>query len=232
MSRARTSESQNWQTAAPEHGSGCLSGFIIPPLAVLVVGIFLVILTSSLGTAAEATDPQNDASDQMNKGILSPVFTPEVQYWAEYILQWANQTSLEPNLIATIMQIESCGDPQAHSSVGAMGLFQVMPYHFNTGENPYSPDINALRGLDYLQRSLTQANGNRRLAMAGYNGGIGIITRAETTWAAETHRYVQYGWPIYEEAQSGIETSTALHNWYNHYGASLCKQAAKRLGLK
>ena len=103
------------------------------------------------------------------------------------------------------MQIESCGDPRATSRAGAMGLFQVMPYHFMAGENPYQPDTNALRGLGYLKRSLDTAGGNARLALAGYNGGIGVINRGEWTWAAETARYVKYGFPIYEDARSGVD---------------------------
>ena len=34
---------------------------------------------------------------------------------------WAEQYSLDPDIIATIMQIESCGDPNAVSSAGAQG---------------------------------------------------------------------------------------------------------------
>jgi soluble lytic murein transglycosylase-like protein len=112
-----------------------------------------------------------------------------------------------------------------------MGLFQVMPYHFATGENPYAPDTNALRGLGYLKRSLDAAGGNARLALAGYNGGIGVISRGEWSWAAETARYVKYGFPIYEDARNGVTTSASLNDWYGHYGASLCRQAAQRLGL-
>jgi soluble lytic murein transglycosylase-like protein len=129
------------------------------------------------------------------------------------------------------MQIESCGDPRATSRAGAIGLFQVMPYHFVAGENPYAPDTNALRGLGYLKRSLDAAGGNARLALAGYNGGIGVISRGEWGWAAETARYVKYGFPIYEDARSGVTTSASLNEWYGRYGASLCRQAAQRLGL-
>jgi soluble lytic murein transglycosylase-like protein len=232
MSRARTSKPQSWQTAAPDQGSGCLSGFLIPPLAVLLVGFLLVMFTLRLETPAGTAQLQNSQISQTGEVPLSPIFTPEIHYWSESILLWSNQTGLEPNLIATIMQIESCGDPLARSSVGAMGLFQVMPYHFEAGENPFTPDTNALRGLGYLQRSLNQAGGNRRLAMAGYNGGIGVITRAESTWAAETIRYVQYGWPIYQDAQSGVENSPALVEWYSRYGVGLCKQAAARNGIR
>jgi soluble lytic murein transglycosylase-like protein len=129
------------------------------------------------------------------------------------------------------MQIESCGDPRATSRAGAMGLFQVMPYHFAASENPYQPDTNALRGLGYLKRSLDAAGDNIRLALAGYNGGIGVISRGEWAWAAETARYVEYGFPIYEDARRGATTSPALNEWYGRYGAGLCQQAAQRLGL-
>jgi soluble lytic murein transglycosylase-like protein len=112
-----------------------------------------------------------------------------------------------------------------------MGLFQVMPFHFHFGENPYNPETNALRGLNYLARSLQTAQGNPRLALAGYNGGIGVIGRGEWTWSAQTLRYVQYGAPMYEDARAGLAQSKNVDEWYNKYGASLCRQAANRLGL-
>jgi soluble lytic murein transglycosylase-like protein len=128
------------------------------------------------------------------------------------------------------MQIESCGDPRARSRAGAMGLFQVMPFHFYAADNPYDPDTNAARGLAYLAKSLKAANGNARLALAGYNGGIGVITRAEWTWSAETKRYVYYGAPIYEDARRGAASSSMLDEWYKKYGVALCRQASERLG--
>jgi soluble lytic murein transglycosylase-like protein len=129
------------------------------------------------------------------------------------------------------MQIESCGDPRALSRAGASGLFQVMPFHFQLGENPFNPDTNALRGTSYLSRSLQAANGDARLALAGYNGGIGVISRGEWTWSAETNRYVRFGGPIYADASSGSTSSPTLDEWYRKYGASLCRQASNRLGI-
>ncbi len=82
-----------------------------------------------------------------------------------------------------------------------------------------------------MKRSLDKAGGNARLALAGYNGGIGVISRGEWTWAAETARYVKYGSPIYEDARSGVTTSASLNEWYGRYGAGLCRQAAQRIGL-
>jgi soluble lytic murein transglycosylase-like protein len=239
MPRARTSYTSNRQTAASAQGSGCLSGFIIPPLAVLLVGLLLAFFVKGLSTPVQAESlPLPTQTNGLSASIaaipstnLSPIFTPEIHYWADSIKRWAAASNLDPNLAAVVMQIESCGDPRATSRAGAMGLFQVMPYHFTAGEDPYQPDTNALRGLGYLKRSLDTAGGNARLALAGYNGGIGVISRGEWNWAAETARYVKYGYPIYEDARSGIATSASLNEWYGHYGAGLCRQAAQRLGL-
>lgn len=258
MPRARSSYTSDWQTAASTQGSGCLSGFFIPPLAVLIVGALLAFFVKGLNIPAQAKSlspavtiagtsvPQSTSAQAGNSSLaitvvdesaaipstsLSPIFTPEIHYWADSIIRWSAASDLDPNLAAVVMQIESCGDPRATSRAGAMGLFQVMPYHFATGENPYAPDTNALRGLGYLKRSLGTAGGNARLALAGYNGGIGVISRGEWTWAAETVRYVKYGFPIYEDARSGVTTSAALNEWYGRYGAGLCRQAAQRIGL-
>jgi soluble lytic murein transglycosylase-like protein len=160
---------------------------------------------------------------------ISPIFSREVQYWAKDIVRWANESSLDPNLVAAIMQIESCGDPRAISRSGAIGLFQVMPFHFHITDNPFNPDTNALRGLNYLSRALEAAGGNARLAMAGYNGGIGVISRGEWTWPSETQRYVQIGAPLYEEARSGATTSPTMEKWFGT--SNLCRQARNRLGI-
>ena len=112
-----------------------------------------------------------------------------------------------------------------------MGLFQVMPYHFTDSDDPYDPDTNAKRGLAYLQRSLEKAGGQARLALAGYNGGIGVIGRSESSWAGETQRYAYWGSGIYAEASSGATESSRLQEWLAAGGASLCRQAHARLGL-
>ena len=236
MPRARTSYTSDRQTAASAQGSGCLSGFLIPPLAVLLVGLLLAFFVKGLSIPVQAeslsvTTTMQTTISAVPATSLSPIFTPEIHYWADSITRWAAVSNLDPNLAAVVMQIESCGDPRATSRAGAIGLFQVMPFHFQAGEDPYQPDTNALRGLDYLKRSLDTAGGNARLALAGYNGGIGVISRGEWSWAAETARYVKYGYPIYEDARSGVTTSASLNEWYGRYGAGLCRQAAQRLGL-
>ena len=163
---------------------------------------------------------------------LSPVFTPSVQYWEDRILKWAAEYEIDPNLIATVMQIESCGNPQARSPVGAAGLFQVMPYHFAEGEDPYDPDTNARRGLEYLSRGLELSGGHAGLALAGYNGGHSVIERGYETWSRETQRYYRWGSGIYREASAGWESSPTLAAWLAAGGQSLCEQAEVQLGLR
>jgi hypothetical protein len=235
------------QTAAFFQG-GCLSGLLIPPLAVVCMGVILVFLllalepVSTLAAAPGLSDSaivqgntdQNSTlfpASQAQVGAISAVFRPEVQYWSAAIQVWATADGLDPNLVATVMQIESCGDPDARSRVGAMGLFQVMPFHFASGEDPYNPDTNAARGMAYLKRSLEAANGDIRLALAGYNGGIGVIGRSESSWAAETQRYAYWGSGIYTEASNGAAESLRLQEWIEAGGASLCRQAHSRLGI-
>ena len=225
MPRARPVYEYRQTAATPqEEGSGCLSGFTIVPLSVLFISVILA-------SFAWRTNPSSVDLPPVTSTNISSIFRIEILYWADSISKWAAASQLDPNLVATIMQIESCGDPRARSSAGAMGLFQVMPFHFYAIDDPYSPNINAARGLAYLARSLQTAGGNTRLAMAGYNGGIGLISRAEWTWPAQTKRYVQYGAPIYEDAHNSLSSSAALNEWYEKYGVSLCRQAHQRLGL-
>ncbi len=231
MPRARPAEIIRQTAETPEEqGSGCLSGFTIIPLSVLFVSAILASFAWRINPTSTAL-PSVDSPPAVISAKISPIFRIEILHWADSISKWAAASQLDPNLVATIMQIESCGDPRARSSAGAMGLFQVMPFHFYAIDDPYNPDTNAARGLAYLARSLATGGGNAQLAMAGYNGGIGLISRSEWTWPAQTQRYVKYGVPIYEDARAGLSSSTALDEWYQKYGVSLCRQAHQRLGL-
>lgn len=205
--------SEEMQPREAARSSGCLSVLLFPPFSVLLFGgiLFWALLQVRLAIAA----PTHIAS----------FFSPSVQRWEANILRWATEHELDPNLVATVMQIESCGDPLAISSAGALGLFQVMPYHFAAKENQIHPDTNALRGLDYLRRSLDNFNNDPSLALAGYNGGIHGATRPQSEWAQETRDYVYWGEHIYADARSGFDTSVVLTEWLAAGGASLCAQA-------
>jgi soluble lytic murein transglycosylase-like protein len=192
----------------------------------------LALATAHLKTPeAQAQSPAANHNGSTGNGALAPLFTPEIQFWSASIIRWASEHGVDPNIAATVMQIESCGNPSARSSAGASGLFQVMPFHFLSSEDAYDPDINALRGLNYLAESLQRSGGDARLALAGYNGGIGVIGRSEASWAAETIRYAYWGSGIYADALQNASTSSRLNEWLAAGGAGLCRKARERLGI-
>ncbi len=162
---------------------------------------------------------------------ISHAFTPEVQHWAPEIGRWSAEFGLPADLIATVMQIESCGHPQVESTAGALGLFQVMPFHFGGGEDPLLPEVNASRGLSYLARGFELTGGDLALTLAGYNGGHGMISRPAAGWPAETQRYVRWGTQILSDIQQGSIPSPGLAAWLDAGGASLCRRAAAALGI-
>ncbi len=195
----------------------------------------LLVLKATPVLAAGAADKERGASSasataQAEKSAeIAPFFTPEVQHWRHKIARWAEQYGLDPNLIAVVMQIESCGNPRAVSGAGALGLFQVMPFHFAAGENAFDPDTNARRGLGYLKAAMERAHGEVSLALAGYNGGLGVIGAPRSAWPAETRRYVAWAAPIYRDAAAGKKKSTALQKWYNLSGRWMCARAQAEL---
>jgi hypothetical protein len=210
------------------------------PLAVigfaLLIGGFVaqLVLATDLQPITIVAPPVKPSPAQPITPVVtvSEVFTPEVRYWSDDIVRWAKPYNLDPNLVATVMQIESCGNPAAVSKSGAQGLFQVMPFHFSAGENMLDPDTNAKRGLDYLSLGLSVSKDQPGLALAGYNGGHSQISKTWSLWPAETKRYFYWGSGIYGDAQAGSKSSARLTEWLTAGGASLCARAHQQLGLQ
>ncbi|MCJ7716849.1 MAG: transglycosylase SLT domain-containing protein [Anaerolineales bacterium] len=213
--------------AAQNRPSGCLRRFLLPPISVILISIGLAVLLSQINVDLVETAPLTSENSSSTENQIASLFSPEVLAWQENILDWSDKYQLDPNLVATVMQIESCGYSRAESSVGAMGLFQVMPYHFKEGEDPFKPGINARRGLSYLRQAL-KSGGDVRLALAGYNGGITGAQNPEENWPEETRRYVYWGLKIYKDAEEGKEHSPRLQEWLDSGGSSLCLAASNQ----
>lgn len=207
-----------------------LPGWIL--LAFVLVILLPNALTATLGAAGRAISrlPQS-VGVAPSYGYIAPMFTSSVDYWSSHIAQWAARYDLDPNLLATIMQIESCGDATVVSYAGAQGLFQVMPFHFAAGENQLDPDTNAMRGADFLNQCLGWANGNTGLAIACYNGGPSVLSKPFSAWPAQTQRYFTWGTTIYNDAVQNKNASDSLQNWLDAGGSSLCRRAATTLGI-
>lgn len=204
-------------------------GMTVGVMAALVV----LLLRGSVATVASSESGAYESilEARLNRERIAPVFTPEVQFWSPWIMKWAREYKIDPDILATVIQIESCGHYLVSSPAGAQGLFQVMPFHFAEGENMLDPETNARRGIAYLIGSLQRADGHIGLAMAGYNGGWGVIPRGWGRWATETRNYYRWGSLIYMDALAGktTEESAALQSWLNAGGINLCRRAAEVL---
>lgn len=211
----------------------------------LSISIIISLLVSIRPTPTASVSQSNASSETGENSVtetgsavasaagvaIADVFAPSVQYWSPQIVAWAEEFDLDPNLVATIMQVESCGDPAAVSSAGAQGLFQVMPFHFQSGEDSLDPDTNARRGLAYFVERLEQTGGDVGRAFAGYNGGHGAAATGWDNWLPETQRYYTWTTGIYGDIQQGNLDSATLQRWRQAGGSSLCRQATQRLGI-
>jgi hypothetical protein len=191
----------------------------------VMVGFTIVLARGGIERIPMRIEPTPQPPD------LSPVFTPEVQYWKPWIMRWSAEYGVDPDILGTVIQIESCGHFLVNSPAGAQGLFQVMPFHFTEGEDMLNPDVNAKRGINYLLGGLRKADGHIGLAMAGYNGGWGVIDWGWAGWATETRNYYRWGSLIYMDALQNKkpEESAALQEWLNAGGINLCRLANRVL---
>ena len=193
----------------------------------LALGLACALMAWRMGPALQLRLAAAAPPAEPRAPSVPTVFTPEVRRWERAIVTWSAQYALPAALIATVMQIESCGDARAVSGAGAQGLFQVMPFHFKPGEDPGDPQTNARRGLAYLARALELSEGRVDLALAGYNGGLSRISQAPDAWPAETQRYVAWGSGIFADVTEGRSGSPALQAWLEAGGARLCRAAAQ-----
>lgn len=192
----------------------------------------ILLITGAAQRPAPIREPIVAAEQQypaLDPNRIAYVFTPEVQYWGDDIMRWSKEYGVDHNILATVVQIESCGDYTVSSPAGAQGLFQVMPFHFSDAEQSRmtEPNINAARGIAYLKGGLEIADGHIGLAMAGYNGGWGVINRGWAGWARETRNYYTWGSQIYQDALEGknTEQSASLQSWLAAGGINLCRRA-------
>lgn len=159
---------------------------------------------------------------------LVSFYTPEVRYWQDELSRWAREYGVNPNVLAIVIQIESCGDMAAISGAGALGLMQVMPFHFDFGENMLNPDTNVRRGIGVLKECLTVfARYDLGLAMACYNGGPSVTQRPYRDWAAETRYYYEWATGLWADVVAGRRESATLAAWLDAGGRQLCTQAAQ-----
>ena len=97
----------------------------------------------------------------------------------EAVEQIAAQVSLPPQLIHSVIKVESNYNPFAVSPKGAQGLMQLIPStarRFGVA-NVFNPAENIEGGSSYLKYLLDLFGGNYALALAAYNAGEAAVAK-------------------------------------------------------
>lgn len=131
---------------------------------------------------------------------------PPARY-GKIITYYANLDHVPAALIAAVIAQESGFNPNAVSPKGAEGLMQLMPAtaaRFGVTD-PFDP-VQAIRGgTAYLAHLLREFNGNKRLAIAGYNAGGQAVVNAgyHIPPYPETEHYVPAVLGYYQRIRDG-----------------------------
>ncbi|MCY3831896.1 MAG: lytic transglycosylase domain-containing protein [Chloroflexi bacterium] len=196
---------------------------------------FAIVLASSIfwDDAARIGGPLSSSLVHWLRGAreveLAEFLAPAVLHWSDEIDRWSARYEVDARLLATVMQIESCGHPTVVSNAGARGLFQVMPFHFEAGEDMLDPDTNAKRGAAFLNYCAEVADDVIGLTLACYNGGPSVLSRPRESWSYETQKYYRWGVGIYSDALAGAAQSETMDQWLAAGGARLCARALEEL---
>ncbi len=102
-----------------------------------------------------------------------------------YVVHYAIQYRVPPELIAALIDVESRWNPHALSNKGAMGLMQLMPAtakRFGAFQ-PFDAEQNIAAGTRYVTTLMWEFRGDLRLVAAAYYAG--------DYWIADVVAYVQ-----------------------------------------
>ncbi|RMG01986.1 MAG: DUF4124 domain-containing protein [Nitrospirae bacterium] len=105
----------------------------------------------------------------------------------------ADRYGLNPELVKSVIEVESAWNPYARSKRGALGLMQLMPETARElgVHDPFDPVANIDGGTRYL-KYLIDRFGDLKLALAAYNAGPTVVEKyGKIPPIRETRDYVR-----------------------------------------
>ena len=136
----------------------------------------------------------NQESGEPNTSFLRGNLPASPQEVDAAIEQAAARHNVDPNLVRSVIKVESNFNPNAVSRKGAMGLMQLMPSTARSLHvtNPFDPQQNVDAGVRHLKQLLESYGGNVKLSLAAYNAGAGAVARSSgIPHFSETQNYVR-----------------------------------------
>ena len=118
---------------------------------------------------------QTEAAKKVSSKLLDDMPLAD-QNLSTLIEAAARKYKVDPKLVAAVAEVESNGNQDAVSSVGAIGVMQLMPdTAASLGVDPYNKQQNIEGGAKYLRQMLDTFGGDLKKAVAAYNAGPGAV---------------------------------------------------------
>ena len=156
-------------------------------------------LSGAIGSAS--TDGQQQATAPLNPLSGQIIGAPGKTAYRPMIEAAARQAGIDPDILDSIVEVESDYNPMCRSRAGAMGLTQLMPS--NCAEygvrNPFDPKQNLEAGAKHFADMVRRHPGSIELALASYNAGPGAVAKyGGIPPYRETQNYVRKVLAAYE----------------------------------
>lgn len=135
-----------------------------------------------------------DMSDRLSRFV--PKALPETEERLEFLKlvhQESKLVGVPPELVLSVIEIESRFDRFAVSRVGAQGYMQVMPFWLKELNRPYDnlfrPSTNLRMGCTILKYYVDRERGDLVKALARYNGSYGRREYSDKVLGALSRRW-------------------------------------------
>jgi soluble lytic murein transglycosylase-like protein len=151
-------------------------------------------------------DPYENSKRGGDDAISVPSGLSErMSMWEDKLRELCEQYEVDPDLARSVMRMESGGNPNAISRVGAIGLMQLMPGTAKElGVDPKDPERNLEGGIKYLSQLADKYDGDYVKTLAAYNAGPSRVdSYGGVPPFPETQRYVKNVLALYRKYSRG-----------------------------